>query len=66
MSKILFLGEHEQSEGELSMILKANSEEGADLYENGVTKRGRIGDDDIEIINGSGMAEADFQPCRLQ
>jgi hypothetical protein len=66
MSKILFLGEHEQSEGELSMILKANFKEGADLYENGVTKRGRMGDDDIEIINGSGMAEADFQPHRPQ
>jgi hypothetical protein len=50
-------GTHVNHEGELAIVLAKNNEDGDDAVL-GVTKRGRMGDDETKTFNGSGLAEA--------
>jgi hypothetical protein len=56
---------HGTNVGELSMVLAKSYEDGDDA-DFGVAKRGRLGVDEIEIFNGSGLVEAGVQPRRPQ
>jgi hypothetical protein len=58
-------GTHVNHEGELAIVLAKNNEDGDDAVL-GVTKRGRMGDDETKTFNGLGLAEAGVQPHRPQ